>query len=212
MAASRLRSSCLPKKDQRFSHVSYQRGNKKCWLYLPEGSLRMATKDRTRCESENDRTRDLVDGAKGAGAGGQFIVKFPHQDVIRMLVRSMVRLVEYKQADVAAEADVAVAECIEEHVGRADDDAVRVEHAMPQLPVSPLVRFVCAGNEADGDGEVSRDDCLLLPRERDCRCEEPGDLRCARERQTRNRKRKRHTLGESRSVSRFIRRTAIISC
>jgi hypothetical protein len=94
-----------------------------------------------------------------------------------MLVRSMVRLVEHEQADVAPEVDVAVAECIEEHVGRADDDAVRVKHAMPQLPVSPLVRFVCAGNEANGDGEVSRDDCLLLPRERDCRCEEPGDLR-----------------------------------
>ena len=60
---------------------------------------------------------------------------------------------------------------------RADDDTVRIQHSAPQLPVSPLVRFVRARNESDGDGEVIRDDRLLLPRERDRRCEEPADLR-----------------------------------
>jgi hypothetical protein len=54
---------------------------------------------------------------------------------------------------------------------------MRVQHAAPQLPILPLVRFVRARNESDGHGEVGRNDCLLLVRERDCRCEEPGDLR-----------------------------------
>jgi hypothetical protein len=69
-----------------------------------------------------------------------------------------------------------MAERTEEDVGRADDDTMRVQHSAPQLPIRPLVRFVRARNETDGDGEVGRNDCLLLPRERDRRGEEPGDL------------------------------------
>ena len=59
---------------------------------------------------------------------------------------------------------------------RADDDRMRVQHSAPQLPVPPLVRFVRARNEGDGDGEVGRNGCLLLSRERDSRREKPGDL------------------------------------
>ncbi len=69
-----------------------------------------------------------------------------------------------------------MAECVEEDVVSADDDTVRVQHPAPQLPIPPLVRFVRARNESDGNGEVGCDSCLLLPRERDCRREEPGDL------------------------------------
>jgi hypothetical protein len=67
-------------------------------------------------------------------------------------------------------------ERVEEDVVRADDDTMRVQHSAPQLPIPPLVRFVRARNESDGDGEVGCNGCLLLPRECDCRCEEPGGL------------------------------------
>ena len=69
-----------------------------------------------------------------------------------------------------------MAKRIEENVRRGDDDAMRVQHSAPQVPISPLVRFVCTRNERDGDWEVGRNGRLLLPRERDCRREEPGDL------------------------------------
>ena len=69
-----------------------------------------------------------------------------------------------------------MAERVEEDIMRADDDTMRVQHSAPQLPIPPLVWFVRARNESDGDGEVGRNGCLLLPRERDCRREEPGDL------------------------------------
>ena len=69
-----------------------------------------------------------------------------------------------------------MAERAEEDVGRGDDDAMRVQHSAPQLPIHPLVRLVCARNESDGDGEVGRNGILLLPHERDCRREEPEDL------------------------------------
>jgi hypothetical protein len=69
-----------------------------------------------------------------------------------------------------------MAERVEEDAVSADNDAMRFQHATPQLPILPPVRFVRARNESDGDGEKVRNDCLLLPRKRDCRCEEPGDL------------------------------------
>jgi hypothetical protein len=69
-----------------------------------------------------------------------------------------------------------MAERVEEDVVGADDDTMRVQHAAPQLPIPPLVRFVRARNETDGDGEVGCNGSLLLPRERDCRRKEPGDL------------------------------------
>lgn len=78
------------------------------------------------------------------GAGRQFIVEFPHHEVIRMLVRSVMRLVEHKQADIAPKVDVAMAEPVQEHVGRGDDDAVSVQHATPQLRVLPPIRLVRA--------------------------------------------------------------------
>jgi hypothetical protein len=72
-----------------------------------------------------------------------------------------------------------MAERVEEDVVRADDDTMRVQHPAPQFPIPPLVWFVRARNESNGDGEVGRNYCLLLPCERDCRREEPGDL-CGR--------------------------------
>ena len=69
-----------------------------------------------------------------------------------------------------------MAERVEEDIMRADDDTMRVQHSTPQLPIPPLVRFVRARNKSDRDGEVGRNGPLLLPRERDCRREEPGDL------------------------------------
>ena len=69
-----------------------------------------------------------------------------------------------------------MAERIEKDAVRADDDAVGFQHAAPQLPIFPLIRFVRPRNESNGDGEVGRDDCALLLRERDCRRKEPGDL------------------------------------
>jgi hypothetical protein len=69
-----------------------------------------------------------------------------------------------------------MAERVEEDVLRADDDTMRVQHSAPQLPIPPLVRFVRARNESNGDGEVGRNGCLLLSCERDCRREKPGDL------------------------------------
>ena len=54
-------------------------------------------------------------------------------------------------------------ERIEENTGRADNDAVRVQYATPQLPILPLVWLVRARDESDGDGEMGCDDCLLLP-------------------------------------------------
>jgi hypothetical protein len=111
-----------------------------------------------------------------------------------------------------------MAEGVEEDVMRADDDTMRVQHSAPQFSIPPLVWFVRARNESDGDGEVGRNGFLLLPCERDCRCEEPGDLcgwisdayelavtlacgeHCGNE---------AHTLRDSRSISCFIRRTAM---
>jgi hypothetical protein len=61
---------------------------------LPECSLGITTKDRTRCESKDHRTRDLI-YVTGYEAW-QGIVKFPHQEVIRVFVRSMVCLIEHK--------------------------------------------------------------------------------------------------------------------
>jgi hypothetical protein len=69
-----------------------------------------------------------------------------------------------------------MAERAEEDVGCGNDDTMRVQHSAPQLPIHPLVRFIRARNESDGDGEVGRNGILLLPRERDCRREEPEDL------------------------------------
>jgi hypothetical protein len=69
-----------------------------------------------------------------------------------------------------------MAKRVEEDIVRADDDTMGVQHSAPQLPIPPLVRFVRARNESDGDREVGRNGCLLLPRERDCRRDEPGDL------------------------------------
>ena len=94
-----------------------------------------------------------------------------------MFVRSVVCLVEDEQANVAPKLDVAMAECVEEYVGRADDDATRwLQHAKPHLPVLPLVWFVLARNQPNRDGDVHLDDIFLLPRKRDSRCKEPGDL------------------------------------
>jgi hypothetical protein len=103
---------------------------------------------------------------------------------------------------------------------RADDDAMRVQHSAPQLRISPLVRFVRARNESDGDREVGRNDCLLLLRERDCRREEPGDLggRVIEQCVVSSRhwhvgniacSNGVHTLRDSCSISCFIRRTAM---
>jgi len=69
-----------------------------------------------------------------------------------------------------------MAERVKEDVMGTDDDTMRVQHSVPQLSIPPLIRFVRARNKSDGDGEVGRNGCLLLPRERDCRREEPGDL------------------------------------
>ena len=93
-----------------------------------------------------------------------------------MFVRSVVRLIEYEQANVQPKLDVSMAECIEEHIGRAHDDATRFQHAKPQCPVLPLIRFVFARNEPNRDVNVCLDDVFLLPRKRDSRCKEPGDL------------------------------------
>ena len=98
-----------------------------------------------------------------------------------MFVRSVVRLIEHEQANVAPKLDVAMAECVEEHVWRAHNDATSFQHAKPQLPVLPLVRFVLARNEPDRDGDICLDDVFLLPRKRDSRCKEPGDLNWGRE-------------------------------
>ena len=56
-----------------------------------------------------------------------------------------------------------MAERIEKNTVRADNDAVRVQYATPQLPILPLVGFLRARDESDGDGEIGCDDCLLLP-------------------------------------------------
>lgn len=94
-----------------------------------------------------------------------------------MFVRSVVCLIEHEQANVAPKLDVAMAECVEEYVGRAHDDATRrFQHAKPHLPVLPLVRFVLARNQPNRDGDVHLDDVFLLPRKRHSRCKEPGDL------------------------------------
>jgi hypothetical protein len=69
-----------------------------------------------------------------------------------------------------------MAEGVEEDVGRGDDDTMRIQHSKPQLPIPPLIRFVRTRNESDGDREVGRNGCVLLPCERDCGREEPGDL------------------------------------
>ena len=67
-------------------------------------------------------------------------------------------------------------ERVEEDVVRTDDDTMRVQYAVPQLLIPPLVRFVRARNESDGDGEVGRNGRLLLSRERNRRRKEPRDL------------------------------------
>jgi hypothetical protein len=129
-----------------------------------------------------------------------------------MFVSSMVRLIKHEQADIATKQDVAMTERVEEHVGRAHDDAVLNQHTKPELPILPLVRLVLARNEPDRDGDTRLDDFLLLPRERDGWRDEPGDLSgrvgigngsAARE-TTRT-----QTLGDSRSISCFKRRTAM---
>ena len=61
---------------------------------MPESSLCIATKDRTRCESKDHRTHDLI--FVTGYAAWQGIVKFPHQDVIRVFARSVVCLIEHK--------------------------------------------------------------------------------------------------------------------
>ena len=150
----------------------------------------------------------------------QGIVKFPHQEVIRVFVRSVVCFIEHKEADIGPKVDVAMAERVEEDVMRADDDTVRVQHLAPKFTIPPLVRFIRARNESDGDGEVGRDGCLLLPRERDCWREEPGDLGGWVNQRWVDSPRHwhagnivysngAHTLRDSRSISCFIRRMAM---
>ena len=93
-----------------------------------------------------------------------------------MFVRSVVRLIEHEQANIAPKLDVAMAECVEEHVRRAHDDAMRFQHINPQRLLLPLVRFALARNEPDRDVDVCPDDVFLLARKCDSRCKEPGDL------------------------------------
>jgi len=63
-------------------------------LHLPESRLSIATKDRTCRESKDHRTHGLI--YVTGYAAWQDIVKFPHQDVIRVFIRSMVGLIEHE--------------------------------------------------------------------------------------------------------------------
>ena len=127
-----------------------------------------------------------------------------------MPVRSVMRLIKDQQANVAPKVDVAMAERVEEHVRSADDDSVRVQNAAPQFWVLPLIRLICARNKANGNGDVSGDDCLLLPCECDCWGDEPGDLsRVGDTNYSLGHTAHTHTLRDSLSVSRFIRKTAM---
>ena len=204
----------VPKVAQR--QTPQKSGNIKGRLYLPESFLGIPSKDRARGQTEDHRTHDFINvrGGLGAelGAAWKLVIEFPHHEIIRMFIHGMVRFVEHEQADIASKQDVAMAERVEEHVGRAHYDAVLNQHTQPELPILPLVRLVLARNEPDRDGDTRLDDFLLLPRERDGRRDEPGDLsgrvgigdgNAARE-TTRT-----HTLDDLRSISCFRRRTAI---
>lgn len=96
-----------------------------------------------------------------------------------MAISGMVRLVKDEETNVAAKVDVAVSECVEEDIGRRDDDAVFVKDTAPERGVFPLVWLVCARDEPDGDRKALGDDGLLLLRKRDGRHKEPRDLRRA---------------------------------
>jgi len=93
MVESKLTSSCLSQKN-RPQQYEPPKTKRKCLLYLPERPLGIATKDRTRCESKDHRTRGLIFVTRYAAWQGT--VKFPHQDVIRVFVRSMVCLIKHK--------------------------------------------------------------------------------------------------------------------
>lgn len=213
MVESKLYSSCLSQNRSPQPRAPQKSGNRKGRPYLPESFLDIPPKDRARRETEDHRTHDLINVRGGLGAGWQLVIKFPHHEVISVFIRGMVRLIKHEQADIAPKQDVAMAKRIEEHVGRAHDDAVLDQHTKPELPVLPLVRLVLARNEPDRDGDTCLDDFLLLPRECDGRCEEPGDLSgrvgISDGSTARETTRAAHTLRDSRSISCFKRRTAM---
>ena len=93
MMESKLCSSCLSQKKKPQQHEPPKTERGKSLLYLPECFLSIATKDWTRRESQDHRTRGLI---YGSGLAWQGIVKFPHQEVIRVFVRCMVCLIEHK--------------------------------------------------------------------------------------------------------------------
>jgi hypothetical protein len=63
--------------------------------------------------------------------------------------------------------DVAVSERVEEHIGRPDDDAVVAKDPVPKVMVFPLLWFLCARDEPNGDMNAFLDDSLLLL----CQCD-----------------------------------------
>jgi hypothetical protein len=90
-----------------------------------------------------------------------------------MLIGSMVCLVKHEQTDVTPEVYVSVAECVKEHVVRADDDAVVIQYSTPQFRVLPLVWLVRPRDERDREVRMTCNDGFLLLCECDSRCKEP---------------------------------------
>jgi hypothetical protein len=93
MVESKLRSSCLFQKISPQPQVILKRNGKRL-LYLPEISLSVTTKNRTRRESKDHGTHGLL--YVTWYAGWKFIVKFPHHEIIIVFVRGMVSLIEHK--------------------------------------------------------------------------------------------------------------------
>jgi hypothetical protein len=84
----------VPPKKLCLSNMNHKNKKRKYLLYSPKCSLGIATKDRTRCESKDHRTHGLIYVIRYSEWQG--IIKFPHQEVIRVFVRGMVCLIEHK--------------------------------------------------------------------------------------------------------------------
>ena len=63
-----------------------------------------------------------------------------------MVIDGVMCLIKYQKADISAQVDVSMAECIKEHLRGRDHDAMFFKDPFPESGVFPLVRLKGARN------------------------------------------------------------------
>lgn len=79
------------------------------WIHSPKRRVDMATVDWRCSQAKNCRSIGI---RIPRNAGGQIVIKFFHDTVIWMIIDGVMCLIEYQKADIGAQADVSMAECI----------------------------------------------------------------------------------------------------